>query len=66
MTYKDIISKVYFGEMVKSNKCFYIKPNRESPTYWKWIGEDTWTTGEINFEDCVNESEKWGLWEIVS
>ena len=65
MLYKEVINEVYLGKMVKSSECYYIKPNGESPVYWKWISEDTWTTGEGTFDDCVNESEKEGLWEIV-
>lgn len=65
MLYKEIIKEVCLGKMVKSNQCYYIKPNRESPVYWKWINEDTWTTGEGAFEDCVNESEKADLWETI-
>lgn len=65
MSYEEILSKVYEGKVVKSNECFYIKPNKESCTFWKWIGEDSWTLGEVKFEDCVNEYEKNGYWEVI-
>ena len=65
MTFEEIIYAVNSGEIVSNDKYFYVKPNPESPTYWKYRGEDTWTTGEVNFEDNVNYFEKEELWSIV-
>lgn len=63
MIYREVEKKLNQGCIVKSQQCMYIKIN--NIVHWCWIGENSWTEGEENFNNCVNESEKSEVWEII-